>query len=109
MKILHVMKNDKWNKTKHVDSEEYLGRIGFIPCCTDETLKYVLQYYLSIYTADELIILEIDTDRMVSEIKWEEWNKSGNYYPHVYGAIERKAIINVYRIDEWNKRKGDKK
>ena len=47
MKIFHVIKNEEWNKLGSLWSDKYLRRIGFIPCCTDETLKYVLQYYLS--------------------------------------------------------------
>lgn len=58
MKIFHVIKNEEWNKLGSLWSDEYLRRIGFIPCCTDETLKYVLRYYLSKYTIEELMIVE---------------------------------------------------
>ena len=100
MKIFHVIKNEEWNKLDSLWSDEYLRRIGFVPCCTDETLKYVLRYYLSKYTIEELMIVEIDSTKVTSDIKWEEWKKSGNIYPHVYGTINQEAIVDVYSINE---------
>ena len=108
MKILHVIKNENLNNISQFMTDEYLVRIGFIPCCTNDTLKYVLQYYLSKYEKTKLMIVEIDSEKVTSEIKWEEWNNSGNFYPHIYGGIEQDAIIGVISITEWDKQEVQK-
>lgn len=108
MIILHVIKNENLNNISQYMTDEYLVRIGFIPCCTNETLKYVLQYYLSKYEKKKLMIVEIDSEKVTSDIKWEEWNKSGNIYPHIYGTIKQEAIIGVSSIIEWDEREVQK-
>lgn len=103
MNILHVMSCENW---KHVSVLEkwdlgYIERIGYIPCCTDDTLKFVVSYYKSRYRLDELALLIIDSDKITSKIKNEEWLNSGNFYPHVYGPINNNAIIETITLGDY--------
>lgn len=99
MKLLHVVTKD----TRNNDSVGlgFLERIGYVPCCTEETLKYVLQHYLLKNSIQELYIVEIDSKIIDSEIKWDEWNDSGHIYPHVYGVINADAIISVCPVQNY--------
>lgn len=80
---------------------DYIEKIGYIPCCTDDTLKFVVSYYKSRYRSDELIILIINSEKIISEIKYEEWLNSGNFYPHIYGFINNNAIIETIKIGDY--------
>lgn len=102
MIILHIIRNDDWNEFNLLYGREYLNRIGYIPCCTIDTIKYVLDYYQLRYPINQLSIIKIETIKIDCEIKWEEWNDSGNFYPHVYGFINRRAIVGVCKANEWN-------
>ena len=42
----------------------------------------------------EKVILLIDTDKLASEVKWEDGG--GLDFPHIYGLLNRDAIIGVF-------------
>ena len=38
---------------------------------------------------DDLILLEIDADRLSAELRWE------NGFPHLYGPLELEAVVSA--------------
>jgi len=40
------------------------------------------------------VILEIDADRLTSELR-EEPSTNNDIYPHIYGTINRDAVVGV--------------
>lgn len=87
---------------REIWGQDYLDRLGYIPCCTEVNLKYVLNYYLSHYAKEELLILVLDVLEKGCNIRWEEWKNSGNTYPHIYSGIRRDAIVSVFSADKWD-------
>jgi uncharacterized protein (DUF952 family) len=47
----------------------------------------------------ELLVLVIDESRVAAEIKYER-AKDGLLYPHIYGALNQDAIIQIRRMDK---------
>lgn len=96
MNILHCMLQKEWNGLSQQIKwgYEYLNTIGYVPCCTYRTLKYVKKYLLT-KEVGEYFILVLDTTLVTSEIRWEEWRNSGNIYPHVYGLIDSFAVVEL--------------
>ncbi len=42
-----------------------------------------------------LVLLVIDPARLKAEVKYEEFEDSGKFYPHVYGPINLEAVAQV--------------
>jgi uncharacterized protein (DUF952 family) len=65
---------------------------GFIHCSFANQLEGVIDRYYK--NADSLVVLEIETERLMSRVLNEP--ATGNeIYPHIYGPINRDAIVSV--------------
>ena len=71
---------------------ESLKRCGFIHCSDLDTYYLVAPNFRN--DADEKVILVIDTDRLVPEVKWEDGG--GLDFPHIYGLLNKEAVIAVF-------------
>lgn len=94
MLIYHIVTPKVWEKFKDKDfyEAESLQTEGFIHCSFRGQLEAVLQRYYS--DAEKVLILEIETEKLVSKLI-EEPSTGGEIYPHIYGAINREAIIAI--------------
>jgi uncharacterized protein (DUF952 family) len=63
---------------------------GFIHCSYEHQIDAVLGRYYS--GAASVVILTLDTDRLTSRFV-EEPSTGGEIYPHIYGPIDRHAIV----------------
>src|SRR5438270_4397383 len=91
MKIYHIVLPDVWAAfgDAHYQAES-LASEGFIHCSFKDQLETVLKRYYS--DRPEVIILEIDTDKLDSKLVVEP-STGGENYPHIYGPIDRDAIV----------------
>ncbi len=94
MKIYHIVMPEVWENFKDKDfyEAESLRTEGFIHCSFAGQLDAVLQRYYS--DAGKVLILEIDTEKLVSKLV-EEPSTGNEIYPHIYGAINREAIVRI--------------
>ena len=65
---------------------------GFIHCSTKEQIAEVLKRYYA--NQKELMLLHINPVLLIAELKYEIATQ-GDLFPHVYGAINRDAIIKI--------------
>ena len=93
MIVYHIVLPGAWAaftgglyRTATLDSE------GFIHCSFAEQLDRVIERYYA--EADEIIVLEIETDRLMSRLV-NEPSTNNEIYPHIYGPINREAIISA--------------
>jgi uncharacterized protein (DUF952 family) len=96
MLIYHIVMPEVWAA---FDTELYrapsLATEGFIHCSYEHQLDDVIARYYS--GADKIIVLTIDTDELMSRVLREP--STGNeIYPHIYGPINRKAIVGVREV-----------
>ncbi len=91
MLIYHIVLPDAWAA---FDGDHYqaasLADEGFIHCSFSEQLEGVLERYYS--GAKSVMILGIDPQRLTSELVVEP-STGGENYPHIYGPINRDAIV----------------
>jgi uncharacterized protein (DUF952 family) len=67
---------------------------GFIHCSFEDQLDGVIgRYYAGV---DEVVVLTIDTDRLMSRVL-NEPSTGNEIYPHIYGPINRDAIVQAVR------------
>lgn len=91
MIIYHIVLPDVWDAfdtgiyhTASIESE------GFIHCSYADQLDGVIERYYK--DEKRLIILSIETDRLMSRVVHEP-STGDEIYPHIYGPINRDAIV----------------
>jgi uncharacterized protein (DUF952 family) len=92
-----------WENFKDKDFYEAasLRTEGFIHCSFLEQLDAVLNRYYK--DAKKILLLEIETEKLTSRLI-NEPSTGGEIYPHVYGKINREAIIKIEERDLPNAR-----
>ncbi len=99
--IYHITKSSWWNKFSSTDpyESETLNEEGFIHCSTREQVSGVLERYYA--NQRGLLLLHIKPSLLKAELKYEEAT-FGQSFPHVYGKINRDAIVKVEEIVNHN-------
>ena len=94
MFIIHTANRDEYEKEIITGSygSKSLERSGFIHCSDLDTYYLVAPNFRNDFT--EKVILLIDTDKLASEVKWEDGG--GLDFPHIYGLLNRDAVIGVF-------------
>ena len=95
MGIYHIVRPGVWSNFRgtHYEAESLAGE-GFIHCSFADQLDAVLKRYYS--GDDEVIVLEIDPAKLDAKLVVEP-STGGEKYPHIYGAINRDAIVGEQR------------
>lgn len=94
MHIYHIVTPDVWEKFRDTDEYEAdsLRTENFIHCSYAEQLEAVLERYYK--DAKRVLILTIAPEKLTSKLVAEP-STGGEVYPHVYGAINRAAIVEI--------------
>ena len=94
MLIYHLVLPERWEA---FDSDLYVADSlfteGFIHCSFETQLDGVIERYYS--DVDHVIVLEVETDLLMSRTI-NEVSTGSEIYPHVYGPINRKAIVRSF-------------
>ena len=97
--IYHLTSREAWAAAQAAGEYEApsLADEGFIHCSGDEeqTLRVVERLYAGV---SGLLVLDIDTEKLASEVKREFSTRSGEMYPHVYGKIDLDAVVSVQYV-----------
>jgi uncharacterized protein (DUF952 family) len=72
---------------------------GFIHCSTLGQVVDVANF-LAPYD-EEMQLLEIDTSKVKPEVRFEDAMKDGRLFPHIYGPLNRDAIVAIHHL-EWD-------
>jgi len=93
MVIYHIVLPEVWAA---FDADLYrapsLAIEGFIHCSFADQLDGVIERYYD--GIDELVVLEIEPERLMSRMI-KEPSTNNEIYPHIYGPINRDAIVSV--------------
>jgi uncharacterized protein (DUF952 family) len=95
--ILHVCTAEEWmncSDSSLYQPASYVSE-GFIHCCIDSQLPGVLDRYFG--GKYNLYLLTIDEMKLKAEVILEG-SVNNEEFPHVYGAIEKAAIVKVEKI-----------
>jgi len=94
MRIYHIVLPELWESVK--SNAEYeadsLETEGFIHCSYQYQLDNVLERYYE--GKERVLLLEIETEQLKSKLV-EEQSTNDEIYPHIYGTINREAIVSV--------------
>lgn len=91
MHIYHIVLPEAWAAFDgYLYEHASLADEGFIHCSFEHQLDGVIERYYS--GADKVILLEIDSEKLTSELV-NEPSTGGEIYPHIYGPINRESIV----------------
>ena len=93
MKIIHIIEENIWKKVNKqpLYFADSLKEQGFIHCCLPEQVDFVVKNWFP--EKKNLLLLEIDTEKLDSNLVFENHNNGSEAFPHVYGPINSSAII----------------
>ncbi len=94
MYIYHIVTPETWEKFRGADEYEAdsLESESFIHCSYAEQLAAVLERYYK--DAKRVFVLTIAPEKLTSKLIAEP-STGGEIYPHIYGKINRAAIVEI--------------
>lgn len=96
--IYHITTTTDWAAQQERSTYEAasLAIEGFIHLSTEEQVAGVLERYYQ--NVPDLLLLHIDPARLTAELRYEAATHN-ELFPHLYGPINRDAVINIEKID----------
>lgn len=88
-------------KDKNSFGKELSAGAGFIHASTVEQFPLIIPRLEK--KGDSFMVIFIDTDKLSSTIKWEYSKSLNQDFPHIYGEINKDAIIKAVKLSEYNK------
>jgi uncharacterized protein (DUF952 family) len=71
---------------------------GFIHCSTrSQIISVANRYYKNL---KDLILLEVDEEKLDSRLIYENLEGGSELYPHIYGEISNRSIIRFAPVDD---------
>ena len=70
-----------------------LEQQGFIHCSFPTQVQAIAD--LVYRGRDDVVLLEIDPERLTSPVREEEGHGGGELFPHIYGPLNRDAVVRV--------------
>jgi uncharacterized protein (DUF952 family) len=89
--IVHLTTEDAWASTGALYVPDGLEEDGFVHCSAPHQVAHVAEARFAGRT--DLVLLTIDPSRLAAPVVWEDLADEGEEFPHVYGPIERSAVI----------------
>lgn len=96
--IYHITTENAWQsaqESKHY-SPESLKTEGFIHCSDHFQLEGTANRFYD--QTPDLIVLEIDPDKLVSRLVYENLEGGEMLFPHIYGALNIDAVIATFHF-----------
>ncbi len=95
-RIYHIVSRRAWEAGgKGPYRAGSLATEGFIHCSNREQVARVANLFYA--EADDLLVLEIDVGRLGARVR-DENAPNGERFPHIYGPIERDAVVAVEHL-----------
>lgn len=94
--ILHVAHAAAWDTAGADYAPVAFAAEGIIHCCLESQLAAICQRFLR--GQDELVLLTIRVDSLSCPLKYELSPSLGTAFPHLYGRLNRSAVIHTQRL-----------
>ncbi|MBC7474631.1 MAG: DUF952 domain-containing protein [Candidatus Sericytochromatia bacterium] len=98
--IYHIAKTEWYELFKEKDyyESETLTQEKFIHCSEYQQLERTLNLYFK--NEKDVLVISIDQDKVIAEIKYEK-SADNLVFPHIYGKLNKNAIIktDIYNSD----------
>lgn len=98
--IYHITKVSTWDEAKAKGYYDYcaLKSDGFIHCSTlEQTLPTANRFFKG---QSDLIVLEIDPEKVKAKVIFEQADDIGEDFPHIYGELNIDAVIKIKELEK---------
>jgi uncharacterized protein (DUF952 family) len=97
--ILHITKRSQWEDAQKAGRYEAdsLPSQGFIHCSKPDQVVAVANFLFRGQT--DLVLLCIDPDKAVPQIRYENLEGGEKLFPHIYGPLNLDAVAAVCRFE----------
>ena len=98
--ILHLAVRADWNTAKATGSYPWSTRgiavadEGYTHCSFESQWRGVRERFYSDLSDADLVLLEIDEEKLSSKVIIEQLGTAPEAFPHIYGCIDLAAVIN---------------
>jgi glutathione S-transferase len=105
--IYHVAFDADWEKAKADGSYRIstrgvdLDRVGFIHCSFRDQVDAIVEMLYGDVAAP-LVVLVIDPERALAEVRVENLEGGDVLYPHVYGPLPVEAVVDTIPVSRAN-------
>jgi uncharacterized protein (DUF952 family) len=97
-RLFHIATRAEWDAAGAAYTPSAFEGEGFVHCSYREQVDATrARYYAG---RDDLVLLEIDPERLTAPVLVEPSPTTGERFPQVYGRIDRTAIVAVHPIDQ---------
>ena len=99
MRIFHLTTPEVWAEAQRAGRYttstrgRSLAEEGFIHCSDEHQVAGVRARFFA--DLDDLLLLEVETDRLTSPWRREQLGGADAAYPHVYGPVDLDAVVAV--------------
>ncbi len=93
--IYHITTIEDWEAQRHLTifTDPSLQTKGFIHCSNgNQVAAIATALFLG---RKDLIVISIDESQLSSRVVWENSGGAEEHFPHVYGPIQKEAIVSV--------------
>ena len=91
--IYHLVPEQQWREVGNTYEPASLAEEGFVHGSGRDQVLRVAEHLFT--GRQDLLLLEIDPSRLSAEVVWEDLYDLEESFPHVYGPIERSAVVRV--------------
>jgi uncharacterized protein (DUF952 family) len=93
--VFHMLPKATWDAlpADSIYRAEALDREGFVHCTAEPGMLEMVANRFYRNEPGDWLILAIDLAQVGAEVRWEA--ADGHLFPHVYGPIERHAVVGV--------------
>jgi uncharacterized protein (DUF952 family) len=96
--IYHIAEKDEWsacqNKAEYIPKR--YNKDGFVHCSDDCQIEQIANSMFK--TRAEIMLLKIDPTKLIAQTIYESPQGSDEKFPHVYGTIDKQAIVKVSEL-----------
>jgi uncharacterized protein (DUF952 family) len=98
MIIFHITDSDSWKKNNEGDQyfAPSLEQMGFIHCCLEDQIDFVLERWFP--GVSDLMLVSLESEKIQPKVVLENLEGGETLFPHVYGPIQASAIASVKPI-----------
>jgi len=98
--ILHITTADGWAEAQEAGElvTPSLEEEGFIHCSTFEQVEATANRIFA--GSGDLLLLELDVEKIGPKLKWERATDVGEEFPHIYGPLNLDAVIGTIELPE---------
>jgi uncharacterized protein (DUF952 family) len=91
--LFHIARHADWLTAGDAYVPNSFNEDGFVHCATrSQILRIAKERFAG---RSDLILLVVDPSRVKAEVRFENPEGGSELFPHIYGPIERSAVVTV--------------